>query len=43
MENKVLKGKILVAVNRVLKNNQFNLTNKIEKAVRKAIKKLCKK
>jgi Txe/YoeB family toxin of Txe-Axe toxin-antitoxin module len=35
---KLLKDKLLAAVNRVLTNNQSELTNKMEKLVKKSLK-----
>ena len=37
-ERKKLKEKILTGIKKVLKNNNTELTNKIEKAVSKAVK-----
>lgn len=42
-ESKALKGKLLAAVNKVLKENKADLTNKIERAVKKSIKQIVKK
>jgi hypothetical protein len=39
-EGKVLKEKLIAAVKKTLKENDALLTNKIEKTVKKAIKKL---
>jgi L-lactate utilization protein LutC len=41
-ESKELKEKILTEIKRVLKDNKTELTNKIEKAVKKSIKRLVK-
>lgn len=42
-EIKSLKGKLLVAIKKVLKDNKSDLTNKIEKIVKKSIKNIVKK
>ena len=42
-EIKSLKEKLLVAIKKVLKNNKSDLTNKIEKIVKKSIKNIVKK
>jgi ElaB/YqjD/DUF883 family membrane-anchored ribosome-binding protein len=42
-EIKTLKEKLLEAVNKVLIDNKANLTNKIEKVVKKSIKRIVKK
>ncbi len=38
-----LKEKLLVAVNKVLKDNKAELTGKIEKVVKKSVKRIVKK
>jgi hypothetical protein len=40
---KVLKGKLIAAVKKVLKANNTSLTTKIDNAVKKAIRQLVKK
>jgi len=40
---KLLKEKLLVAVNKVLKDNKTELTNKIESVVMKSINRIVKK
>ena len=40
---KPLKEKLLIAVNKVLKDNNSELTNKIENVVKKSIKRIVKK
>ena len=42
-QGKPLKEKLLVAVNKVLKDNDAELTDKIEKVVKKSIKRIVKK
>jgi hypothetical protein len=42
-EGKLLKGKLIVAVNKTLKDNNAVLTDKIEKLVKKSVKKIVKK
>jgi L-lactate utilization protein LutC len=42
-EIKSLKEKLLVAIKKVLKDNKSDLTNKIEKVVKKSIKNIVKK
>lgn len=42
-EIKPLKEKLLTAINRVLKGNKSDLTNKMEKIVKKSIKQIVKK
>ena len=42
-EKKVLKEKLLTAIKRVLKTNNASLTNKIEKILKKSIKKIADK
>lgn len=42
-ERKVLRGKLLIAVMKVLKDNKDELKNKTVKAINKSIKKIAKK
>jgi len=42
-ERKVLQGKLLVAVNKVLKDNKDELKQKTIKAINKSIKQIAKK
>ena len=42
-EKKALKEKLLAAIKRVLKTNNASLTNKIEKVLKKSIKKIADK
>ena len=42
-ERKVLKGKLLTAINKVLKDNKDELKSKTEKAIKKSIKQIAKK
>ena len=39
-ERKVLKGKLLTAIKKVLKDNQDELKSKTEKAIKKSIKQI---
>jgi hypothetical protein len=43
IEVKPLKEKLMDAVNKVLQDNKAELTNKIDKVVRKSVKKIAKK
>ena len=42
-ERKVLKGKLLIAIKKVLKDNKDELKNKTEKAINKSIKQIALK
>ena len=42
-ERKVLKGKLLTAIKKVLKDNKDELKNKTEKAIKKSIKQIALK
>ena len=42
-DRKVLKGKLLAAIKKVLKDNKDELKNKTEKAINKSIKKIVRK
>lgn len=42
-ERKVLRDKLLIAVNKVLKDNKDELKNKTIKAINKSIKQIAKK
>ena len=42
-EKKVLKGKLLTAIKKVLKDNKDELKNKTEKAIKKSIKQIALK
>jgi hypothetical protein len=42
-EGKLLKEKLIVAVNKTLKDNKAVLTDKIEKLVKKSVKQIVKK
>ena len=42
-ERKVLKGKLLTAINKVLKDNKDELKSKTEKAIKKSIKQIARK
>ena len=42
-ERKVLKGKLLTAINKVLKDNKVELKSKTEKAIKKSINQIARK
>ena len=42
-DRKVLKGKLLTAINKVLKDNKDELKSKTEKAIKKSIKQIARK